>query len=76
MLAGYSKSTSPVPDDVVRDMAGNTLLRVGIAILVFGILASVTNHPSYLDLVVAAAIVLAAGRLIYRLNRWSPSQTT
>lgn len=72
LLAGYSESTSAVPDDVVQDMAGNTILRVGIAVFVFGILASVTNPPSYLGLVVVAVVLLAVLRLIYRLNTWSP----
>jgi hypothetical protein len=72
LLAGYSESTSPVPDDVVQDMAGNTILRVGIAVFVFGVLASVTTLPSYLELVVGAVILLAVLRLVYRLNTWSP----
>jgi hypothetical protein len=72
LLAGYSESTSPVPDDVVQDMAGNTILRVGIAVVAFGVLASVTNPPSYLGLVVGAVIVVAVLRLLYRLNTWSP----
>lgn len=76
LLAGYSKSTSPVPDEVVQDMAGNTLLRIGIALLVVGVLTAVTTLPSYFGLVVAAAIGLAAVRLLYRLNTWSPSQST
>lgn len=72
LLAGYSESTSPVPDDVVQDVAGNTILRVGIAVFVFGVLASVTDPPSYLGLMVGAAIVLVVLRLLYRLNTWSP----
>lgn len=76
LLAGYSESTSPIPDDVVRDIAGNTLLRVGIAVIGFGILASVTDPPSYLGLIIEAAILIAILRLLYRLNTWSPAQTT
>lgn len=75
LLAGYSESTSPVPDDVVQDMAGNTILRVGIAVFVFGILASMIDPPSYLDVIIGAVIVLAVLRLLYRLNTWSPPQT-
>ena len=76
LLAGYDKPTSEVPDDVVRDVAGNTVLRIGIALLLIGILGSVTTLPAYLDLVVGAAILLAVARLLYRLNTWSPSETT
>ena len=76
VLAGYSESTSPIPDDVVRDMAGNTILRVGIAVFVFGVIASVTEPPYYLELTFGMVIVLAVLRLLYRLNTWSPSQTS
>jgi len=75
LLAGYSESTSPVPDDVVRDVAGNTVLRVGIAVFAFGVISSLADPPSYLGPVVGAVIVLAVGRLVYRLNTWSPSET-
>jgi hypothetical protein len=71
-LAGYSESTSSVPDDVVRDVAGNTVLRIGVVVLVFGVLATVTDPPVYLGLVVGLAVVLAVARLLYRLNTWSP----
>lgn len=68
LLAGYSESTSPVPDDVVQDMAGNTILRVGIAVFAVGVLASVTDPPSYLPAVVGGVILADVGRLLYRLN--------
>lgn len=74
LLAGYSKSTSSVPDEVVRDIAGNTLLRIGIALLAVGVLASMMTLPPYLNLVVAGVLMLAVARLIYRLNTWSTSQ--
>jgi len=76
LLAGYSESSSPVPDTVVRDIAGNTLLRVGIALFAFGVLAGLRTLPSYLDLVLGAAIGLAVARLLYRLNTWSPDRTS
>jgi hypothetical protein len=76
LLAGYSGSTSPVPDRLVRDITGNTVLRIGIALLGAGALAAVTDPPSSLDLVVAAVVVLAVARLVYRLNTWSPPQST
>jgi hypothetical protein len=75
LLAGYDESTASVSDDAVREMAGNTILRVGIAVLVVGVVASVTDLPSYLSLLVAGAIVLDVARLLYRLNAGSPSGT-
>jgi hypothetical protein len=76
LLAGYSESTSAVPDEVVQDLAGNTLLRIGIALLAVGVLAVVTTLPTYFTVVVAVGIMLAVARLLYRLNTWSPSQNT
>lgn len=76
MLAGYGESTSPVPDEAVRDIAGNTVLRIGLALLGVGALAAVTDPPSSLALVVAAVVVLAVARLTYRLNTWLPPQST
>lgn len=73
LLAGYSESTSSVPDDVVQDVAGNTILHVGIAVFVVGVIATVTNPPSYLNVMVGGVILLAVLRLLYRLNTWSPS---
>ena len=35
LLAGYDESV-PVSDDTVQNVAGNTAIRVGIAVLVFG----------------------------------------
>ena len=74
LLAGYDETAS-VPDSVVQNVAGNTVLRVGIAVFVVGILASVTNPPSYLNVLVGAAIVLEVLRMSYRLNTWSPQAT-
>ena len=75
LLAGYSESTSPVPDDVVRDIAGNTLLRVGIAVTAIGVLDSVTDLPSYFDFVVEAAILVAVLRMLHQLYTWKPADT-
>jgi len=75
LLAGYSESTSPVPDDVVRDIAGNTLLRVGIAVTVVGVFASVIELPSYFGLLVEATILVAVMRMLYQLYSWTPPQT-
>lgn len=74
LLADYDETT-PVPDSVVRNVAGNTVLRVGIAALLIGMLESVRNPPPYLDVLVAAAIALEVLRLLYRLNTWSPRTT-
>jgi len=72
LLAGYSESTSTVPDDVVRDIAGSTILRVGIAVLLIGVIGSVVELPSYVAMAVLAVILLAVLRLLYQLNIKQP----
>lgn len=74
LLAGYDESSS-VPDEVIADMAGNTVLRIGLAVTVFGVIASVTDVPSYLPLLIEGAILLAVLRLLYRLHTYSPTNT-
>jgi hypothetical protein len=73
LLAGYDESAS-VPDDVVQDMAGNTILRVGIVVFLFGILNAAMGVPTYLGFVIGGVILLAVLRLIHRLNTYSPSE--
>lgn len=74
LLAGYDE-TGGIPDSAVQDIAGNTVLRVGLAVFAFGILISVTNPLSYLDVLIGDGIVLAVLGMIYRLNTWSPQTT-
>jgi len=75
LLAGYDE-TSRVPDDVVRQVAGNTVLRVGIAVVAFGLVTAVTDPPRVLGVVLASAILVAVLRLVYRLNTWPPDPTS
>jgi hypothetical protein len=69
LIAGYDAST-PVPEAVAREMAGNTILRVGIAVLAFSVLSTVTNPPTFLSAVIGVAIVVDVLRLIYRANAY------
>jgi putative flippase GtrA len=75
LLAGYDE-TSPVPDEVVADVAGNTILRIGLAAIVLGVLIVITNVPSYLPTAFGGIIVLAVVRMIYRLRTYSPANMT
>lgn len=74
LLAGYDE-TSSVPDEVISDMAGNTVLRIGLATIAFGIIASVVDIPSYLPLVFELVILIAVLRLLYRLHTYAPNNT-
>ena len=75
LLAGYDK-TSPVPDEVVADIAGNTVLRIGLAEIALGVLIVITDIPSYLPVVFEVIILLAVVRLIYRPYTYTPANTT
>lgn len=67
LLAGHDES-SPVPDEVVQNVAGNTVLRIGLAVFTVGILASTMSPPSYVGILVGAVIVLDVLRMVYRVN--------
>ncbi|SDF75266.1 hypothetical protein [Halorientalis regularis] len=73
LLAGYDE-TSPVPSDVAASVAGNTVLRIGVAALVVGGAYAVADPPAALSTVFAAVVVLDVARLIYRLNTYSPDE--
>jgi hypothetical protein len=72
LLAGYDE-TAAIPDDVVANVAGNTVLRIGIVALVVGVIYVVTSPPSYFWLLVTGVIVIDTARLVYRVNTYTPS---
>jgi hypothetical protein len=74
LLVGYDE-TSRVPDDVAQQVAGNTVLRVGIAVFAFGLFTTVTNPPAFLGSILGSVILVAVLRLLYRLNTWAPHST-
>lgn len=72
LVAGYD-ATSPLPDDVVASVVGNTVLRIGLAAAALGGAYVVTDLPSYLPLVFEAAVLVAVVRLLYRLHTYAPA---
>jgi hypothetical protein len=68
LVAGYDQETSSVPDEAVAEIAGSTILRIGIATIVLGGLNFYYDTPSYVYVFFAIGVLLAAGRLLYRLN--------
>lgn len=74
LLAGYDE-TSPVPDEVVANVAGNTILRIGIAAIALGVLIATIDIPSYLPVVFGGIIFLAVVRMIYRIRTYTPTDT-
>jgi len=71
LIAGYDEST-PVPEDVAATMVGNTVLRLGVALLAVGAVGAVSGVPSFAGPLLAVVIVVAVGRLLYRLNTYDP----
>ncbi|WP_436931396.1 hypothetical protein [Halosimplex halobium] len=71
LVAGYDE-TSPIPEDVVAEMAGSTVLRVGVATVALGVVEAVTTPPDYLGTIFGLAVAVAVARLVYRLNTYAP----
>lgn len=74
LIAGYDES-SPVPKEVAASMVGSTVLRLGIAVVAFGVLAAVSALPEYAGAALGAVVLLAVGQLLYRLNTYTPEAT-
>lgn len=72
LVAGYDR-TSPVPDEVVADVVGNTVLRIGLAAIGLGVAFTLVDPPSYLATIFEVAVLVAVARLLYRLHTYSPS---
>ena len=71
LIAGYDDSTS-VPEDVAANMVGNTVVRLGVAILAVGAIGAVSSVPSFAGPLLAVVIAIAVVRLLYRLNTYDP----
>lgn len=67
LIAGYDESTA-VSEPVLARLVGSFVLRVGVVTVLFGYVAMQTRPASWLGLTVAALVVVATGRLIYRLH--------
>lgn len=72
LLAGHD-GQSAVPEDVIAEMAGNTLLRTGLAVFGLGIVFTFRTPPQLLVYLVEAAIAVAVIRMLYKLNTYSPA---
>ncbi|WP_255150091.1 DUF3784 domain-containing protein [Halorarius halobius] len=74
LVAGYDSSTE-IPEDVVRDISGSTILRVGIATAAIGLIRLVTDVPVGLRLLFGALVVVAVLRMIYRVRSYESADT-
>ncbi|MFC5279050.1 DUF3784 domain-containing protein [Halorubrum rubrum] len=73
LLAGYD-GTSSVPDEVVAEVAGNTVLRIGLAGIAVGVVVALVDAPAFLPTVYAIAVLFAVARLLYRLHTYTPTK--
>lgn len=74
LIAGYDAS-SPLADEVIADIVGSSLLRIGVATIAWGVLEALTTPPNYLGLIFAAAVLLEIGRVLYRIHTFTPETT-
>lgn len=70
LVAGYDQFFSSVPEEAVAEIAGGTTLRIGVAILVLVCLGFFFIIPDYVYIIFAFGMLLAVGRLLYRLNTY------
>jgi len=70
LVAGYDEA-SPVPDDVVADVAGSTVLRLGLAALALGVVVAVADAPPHLSTAYSVAAVAGVARVLYRLHSYA-----
>jgi hypothetical protein len=71
LIAGYDESTA-LPEDVATSVVGNTVLRLGVAVIAFGVLTAVTSLPEYAVSLLGVVILAAVVRMLYRLNTYTP----
>ena len=68
LLAGYDPNA--VTDEAaLADLAGGTVIRIGLAVVVFGIVTAVGVTSPLLDTIFALVVLVAAVRLVYRVRK-------
>lgn len=67
LVAGYDRTVG-VDDELVADVVGSMVLRVGLATLAVAALAAFGSLTDLVELVFVAAVLLEVGRTVYRLN--------
>ncbi|EMA55667.1 MULTISPECIES: DUF3784 domain-containing protein [Halococcus] len=68
LLAGYDP-TAVTDEAALADLAGGTIIRISLAIVVFGIVTAVGATSSLLETLFALAVLVAAVRLVYRIRK-------
>jgi hypothetical protein len=70
LLAGHDPN-NVTDEDALSDLAGGTVLRVGIVVLVFGGLVAAGLTTPILETAVAVAILIVVVRYIYRARKYA-----
>lgn len=75
LVAGYD-TTSSVSEEVIGDIVGTTVLRVGIATAALGVLMTGTPLPATLRTLFGVLVLLAVFRMLYRIRTQASGANT
>lgn len=70
LLAGYDPS-AVTEEEALADLAGGTILRIGLAVIVFGGISAAGLTTPIIEGVFAIVIILAVAQLIYRSRAYT-----
>lgn len=68
LIAGYDDSE--IPDAVAGRLIGSFMFTIGVGTGAYGFALTRYNPPDWIGLVLALAVLIATGLLIYRLNTY------
>lgn len=70
LLAGYDPN-AVTDEEALADLAGETILHIGLAVIAFGGAVAAELTRPVVEGIFAVAILIAAGRLIYRARAYT-----
>jgi hypothetical protein len=70
LLAGYDPDAI-TDEDAVADLAGGTIMRISIAVIVFGAITATGTTTPVLETIFGVVILVAVARLIYRMRKYA-----
>jgi hypothetical protein len=70
LLAGYDPN-AVTDEEALAALAGGTLLRIGVAIIVFGGTAAVGLTTQIIEALFGVIILLAVARLLYQSRKYT-----
>lgn len=70
LLAGYDPNAI-TDEEGLADLAGGTIMRIGLAVIIFGGIAAARLTTPIVTAIFTVVILIATGRLIYRARRYT-----